>query len=312
VATCNYQRFDKLEKTLHAVAWRSHQLLVLRLLSQQLRQPSSCGLEGILNLPQLVVCGDQSAGKSSVLEALTEIPFPKNDNLCTRFATEIILRRASANSITIKVIPDEKRPTVEQAKINTFKETIVDFDNLPKIMDVAIEVMGLSPNANSNAPPRAFARDVLSIEIEGPSRPQLTLVDIPGLISTHTKNTTKEDIALVASITEHYISSPRTICLAVVAAVTDYANQKILERVREHDKNGDRTLGIITKPDMAPKGSGLEKSYIDLAKGEDIQLRLGWHVVKNRKVSICLLCTSSIIILIWESLLVRRKRFYTS
>ena len=50
-----------------------------------------CGLDSILSLPQLVVCGDQSAGKSSVLEALTEIPFPRNDNLCTRYATEIVL-----------------------------------------------------------------------------------------------------------------------------------------------------------------------------------------------------------------------------
>lgn len=36
-----------------------------------------CGLETVLSLPQIVVCGDQSSGKSSVLEALTEIPFPR-------------------------------------------------------------------------------------------------------------------------------------------------------------------------------------------------------------------------------------------
>jgi GTPase SAR1 family protein len=49
------------------------------------------GLSGIVELPQIVVCGDQSSGKSSVLEAITEIPFPRNENLCTRFATEVRL-----------------------------------------------------------------------------------------------------------------------------------------------------------------------------------------------------------------------------
>jgi hypothetical protein len=90
-------------------------------------QVRKCGLESILSLPQLVVCGDQSAGKSSVLEALTEIPFPRNDNLCTRFATEIILRRAPNNSLTIKIIPDDQRPNHEQTKIKDFKESITNF-----------------------------------------------------------------------------------------------------------------------------------------------------------------------------------------
>jgi hypothetical protein len=40
-----------------------------------------------IELPQLVVCGKQSAGKSSVLEAISEIPFPRKDGICTRFAT---------------------------------------------------------------------------------------------------------------------------------------------------------------------------------------------------------------------------------
>ena len=72
-----------------------------------------CALESVLSLPQLVVCGEQSAGKSSVLEALTEIPFPRNDNLCTRFATEIILYRAASSSLIIKVISNPDRPASE-------------------------------------------------------------------------------------------------------------------------------------------------------------------------------------------------------
>lgn len=192
-----------------------------------------CGLESVLSLPQLVVCGDQSAGKSSVLEALTEIPFPRNDNLCTRFATEIILRRAATNSLTVKVIPDATRPTTEQASIKAFTESITDFAQLPDIIMKAMRVMGLDPTSTSNPKPRAFAKDVLSIEIEGPTRPQLTLVDIPGLIQTETKGVTTADIELVNEITLEYISQPRTICLAVVSASNDYANQGILDKVRK-------------------------------------------------------------------------------
>jgi hypothetical protein len=58
---------------------------------KRVAQVRKCRLESILALPQLVLCGDQSAGKSFVLEALTEIPFPRNDELYTRFATDIIM-----------------------------------------------------------------------------------------------------------------------------------------------------------------------------------------------------------------------------
>lgn len=245
-------------------------------------QVRKCGLESILSLPQLVVCGDQSAGKSSVLEALTEIPFPRNDNLCTRFATEIILRRATNNCLTIKVIPDTERPSGEQSVIGAFRESITDFAELPDIMNKAMTLMGLDRASTSVSKSRAFAKDVLSIEIDGPSRPQLTLVDIPGLIQTETKGVSKADVDLVAEITEQYILQPRTICLAVVSATNDYANQGILTRVRKVDPDGERTLGIITKPDRLPSGSGSEKAYLDLASNKDIFFKLGWHVLKNR------------------------------
>lgn len=219
---------------------------------------------------------------SSVLEALTEIPFPRNDNLCTRFATEIILRRGNKSSLTIKVIPDPSRPAPVIESIRRFKESITDFEELPSLMNKAMEIMGIESDLASHPNSRAFAKDVLSIEIEGPARPQLTLVDLPGLIQTETKGVTKADVGLVAEITDHYISQSRTICLAVVAATTDYANQGILTKVRKVDPKGERTLGIITKPDRLPSGSGSEKSYIDLAGNKDVFFKLGWHVIKNR------------------------------
>jgi GTPase SAR1 family protein len=58
-----------------------------------------------ISLPQLVVVGDQSSGKSSVLEGLTNLPFPRDSGLCTRFATQIIFRRARTSGISISIIP---------------------------------------------------------------------------------------------------------------------------------------------------------------------------------------------------------------
>lgn len=245
-------------------------------------QVRRCGLDSILSLPQLVVCGDQSAGKSSVLEAITKIPFPRNDNLCTRFATEIILRNGPLNTITIKVIPHEARPQSEKETIEAFEESITNFGELPKIMNLAMAAMGLSTDGTADSQAPAFSRDVLSIEIEGPLQPQLTLVDIPGLIQTSTKGVSDADVDLVAEITDTYISQPRTICLAVVSATNDAANQPILRKVRLFDPHGDRTLGIITKPDRLPAGSGSESKFIELARNDDVHFKLGWHVLKNR------------------------------
>ncbi|PSR77520.1 interferon-induced GTP-binding protein Mx [Coniella lustricola] len=239
-------------------------------------QIRKCGLDSLLSLPQIVVCGDQSAGKSSVLEALSEIPFPRNDNLCTRYATEISLRREPTESLTIRIIPDHSRSAEEQDKMKAFAEAITDFSQLPGVMERAQEAMGISASA------RAFALDTLSIAICGPSRPQLTLVDIPGLIHSSTKGVSEEDLAMVGRITDRYIQQPRTICLAVISATNDAANQGIIQRIRKVDPKGERTLGVITKLDKLDAGSGSEQAFLALARNEDVFFQLGWHCIKNR------------------------------
>ena len=240
------------------------------------------GLESLIPLPQIVVCGDQSAGKSSVLEAISEIPFPRNDNLCTRFVTEIVLRYAAKDSINMRVIPNPDRPQDEQDTIRGFRESILEFDELPGLMDKVMTVMGIKNSSQMIT--QAFGKDILSITIEGPSRAHLTLVDLPGLIQTQSRGVTATDIKLVQDITDYYISQSRTIILAVVSAAYDHPCQGILQRVLgpEVDPQGERTLGVITKPDRLSRGSGAEKAYIDLASNKDRFLHLGWHVLKNR------------------------------
>ena len=69
----------------------------------------ACNVGEYISLPQLVVLGDQSSGKSSVLEALTGLSFPRDSGLCTRFATQIIFRRKknlAQREITASIIPE--------------------------------------------------------------------------------------------------------------------------------------------------------------------------------------------------------------
>ena len=89
------------------------------------------------------------------------------------------MRRATVDSLTIKVIPNDERLNVEKESIQAFAEIITNFKELPAVMDKAMAIIGIS---GAGLKLSAFAKDVLSVEIKGPSRPQLTLVNLPGLI----------------------------------------------------------------------------------------------------------------------------------
>ena len=236
----------------------------------------SQGLSSYISLPQLVVCGDQSAGKSSVLEAISGVAFPTKDNLCTRFATEVVLRRDAKSSVHVTILPDVDRPDEEKEELRGFQAPTASLEELPDLVEMAKEKMGLNRNT------KAFSRDILRMELSGPEQPHLTLVDLPGLIHAESKQQSTQDVELVASLVRSYIANARSIVLAVVSAKNDYANQIVTKFAREVDPKGFRTLGIITKPDMLHVGSESEAAYLELARNEDVQFRLGWHVLRNR------------------------------
>ena len=238
----------------------------------------SQGVNDFVPLPQIVVCGDQSSGKSSVLEAISGVPFPRSDVLCTRFATEVILRQSdeTAAKVAVSIIPSQDATDSERAELNSFKKTISSLEDFPLLVEECKSAMGVAATG------KAFSKNILRIEIIGPDKPKLTVVDLPGLIHAKNKDQSEADIQLISALIQSYIENPRSIILAVVSAKNDIANQAILDRARDVDPDGLRTLGLITKPDTLPRGSESEAQFLQLAGNTNIFFRLGWHVVRNR------------------------------
>ncbi|KAH1280305.1 hypothetical protein KXX33_009518 [Aspergillus fumigatus] len=248
--------------------------------SERLNQVDRIRANGVgdhIALPQLVVCGDQSAGKSSVLEGISGIPFPRQDGVCTRFATEIILRHEpNHRRNTATILPHISRTEEEKAKLSAFRREVSDLAQLPGIIEEAARLMGVQ-GMNDLADAPTFAADVLRLEIVGDTGLHLTLVDLPGLISVSEND---DDVQLVGDLVNSYLENSRSIILAVVPASSDVDTQSIIQRARRFDKDGFRTVGIITKPDLI--NDGTEGRIAKLANNADrTKLRLGFFLVKN-------------------------------
>jgi hypothetical protein len=224
-----------------------------------------------------VVCGDQSSGKSSVLEAISGLAFPTKDNVCTRFATELILRRAPETSVTASIHPDDDRTPAEKDRIQEFKSSTLDLQQFAQIVVDAEDWIGEGRDGH------IFSKDVLRIEVSGPKQPHLTLVDLPGLYHAADESQTAEGVEFVESLVLSYLQNKRSVILAVISAKSDIALQKVTAFTRRVDPNGHRTMGVITKPDTLSRGSDMERSFLNLAANKRVEFRLGWHVLKNRK-----------------------------
>ncbi|KAK1465506.1 dynamin family protein [Colletotrichum cuscutae] len=239
------------------------------------------GISRQIALPQLVVVGDQSSGKSSVLESLTGYYFPRSVGLCTRHATEIVCRREHTPSIVVTIQPDDA--TSERADLaRSFRRELKDLKGqaFADVLREAAGVMGLKSAENSEG--AAFGKDVLRVEICGPDEEHLTIIDVPGIFENAQDGvSTVRDVALVKSMVKDYIKDSRTIILAVIPCNVDVATQTILTYAAEADPEGKRTLGVLTKPDLVSENATREAA-MDLVRGKRRDIQLGYYVVKNR------------------------------
>ncbi|KAI1650814.1 P-loop containing nucleoside triphosphate hydrolase protein [Daldinia loculata] len=239
-------------------------------------------------LPQLVVVGDQSSGKSSVLEGLTHFGFPRDAELCTRYATQITCRREKEESIHVSIIPHDEASTYDQARIKKFHRSLkaITPESLAQLFMEANEAMGIKSSTKSTSPDGsslpAFSEHILKIEKLGPEEDHFTVIDVPGIFRKETEGvTTEADIELVMNMVKNYMKDPRTIILAIMPSNVDPATQEILKLAKKADPSMTRTMAVLTKPDLAIE-STMQQIAIDHVTGRRGDLLLGYYIVKNR------------------------------
>ena len=125
-----------------------------------------------------------------------------------------------------------------------------------------------------------FSTDSIVVTVNAPSVPDLTIIDLPGIVRTATQGQDPRVIADVNSMVEFYLKQERTIVLAIVPSNQDVATVDILERALTVDPTGERTIGVLTKPDLI--GEGAEDEVVAVLKNERKPLKLGYIMVKNR------------------------------
>jgi GTPase SAR1 family protein len=236
------------------------------------------GMDQQNDLPQIIVCGSQSAGKSSVLESLVQVPFPRSESTCTRYVTKVTLLQAVIPSVEVRIQPGQDRPLSEAKELKSFcrqdgsREYATVLGRFMKEANAMI-FKGIGEHA-------MITQDILLINVYGPGNRPLQVLDLPGLIAYDQKGS-GNDIVIEKMVTRYMAMKP-SIILAVIKATEDLNNQKVLELCKRYDPKGQRTLGIITRPDVAEHSQKM--SLIAVMQGQDEEFRFQhrWHVVRNR------------------------------
>ena len=221
-----------------------------------------CGIDSKISLPRIAVIGTQSAGKSSLLESIVGMDFlPRGDGVVTRRPLELRLIHVSDEDFSTHAEFADEPGT-----------TYTDFKKInQRIEEKTNEVAGKS---------KGIVDKPITLTIYTHDCPTLTLIDLPGITRVPMKNSDQpENIEeITTEMTKRYIKDPRTIILCVIPANNDISTSDALKLAKEVDKEGKRTLGVLTKIDIMDKGT----SAIPILKNEVIHLHHGYIAVKNR------------------------------
>ncbi|KAJ1570046.1 hypothetical protein HK096_004459, partial [Nowakowskiella sp. JEL0078] len=271
-----------------------------------------------LDLPTVVVAGNQSAGKSSLLEGICGIVLPRGDGTCTRSVTEVRLSEPESSDSALKTVPsvisspdsvnnwscsiklrfefDSHGRTLSKPREIAFGPEITNQSELElwvrraqkvllnpsydpqKYLDIKFDNSAAARDKDARSNELKFSRNVVCLDVRN-AGVNLTLIDLPGIIRSVDHRDDAQNIDMIQDLVKSYIKKDRAIVVATITCKDEIENQAVVNWAKEYDAYGLRTIGVLTKPDTIEAAT--HDRWVSILLGQHYHLNLGYWMVRN-------------------------------
>ena len=240
----------------------------------------SIGIMEIVNeIPSIVVIGDQSVGKSSVLEQISGIKMPRGSGIVTRCPMQLEMRRQQQKTL----IDDEEddQPSIKIHYRNKLDQDVSrDIESVEKIED---EISQAQQEMLTDG--EIISKNTIRVQVSSSYHPDLTVVDLPGIArfpgGSNRVSNNVDMHSLTKDLIRRFIKSPMVLIMAVTPTNTDIETVEALKLAKEVDESLQRTLVVLTQPDLVNPGK--EHDIYDLVNHQGpVQIHKGVFMLRCR------------------------------
>ncbi|KAF6790686.1 dynamin family protein [Colletotrichum sojae] len=253
------------------------------------------GLGEYVNLPQMVLCGDRSTDRKSVLEALCDAVFP-DQKVCDQY--RILVNTSPSpfaksspqdkpgderKKATVTIVPSPKRSDEEHDRLHLFREDVESHTGGSVELDLCDAFNRVSDALGVRDYEGEYVHDVVRVEIRGPRFPYLSVSHLPGLLSPGDSATPSYTAGNIDNVVQRCALTVPAIIVPVISASRNAGQQRIVEIIRRTE--GKRMLGVMLgteegrrpTPDLGKNDCHYVQSF-DHLLGGCVALELGWFV----------------------------------